>query len=162
MQRGRGRDPHELFVRYLKSKGKNVTEARRRIVEAVFSMHGHFDASDLWAKLRGAPHNLNISISTVYRTLHLLADAGLIRKVSLGEPHAHWEHVFSSKEHGHLVCLGCGKVIEFSSKEVEEALERVLERYKFQYWRRNLEIFGLCAECSSGNGQGEKAKGKGG
>jgi len=144
------RDPRELFVRYLRAKGKNVTEARRKIVEMVFSMHGHFDAFDIWAKLRGAPHNLTISISTIYRTLRLLADAGLIRKVGLGEPHAHWEHIFGSREHGHLICLGCGKVIEFSAQEIEEGLGRVVERYKFQYWRRNLEIFGLCADCSNG------------
>lgn len=156
--------PRGLFERYLRSKSKNVTETRKKIVEAVFSMHGHFDASDLWAKLRGAPHNLTISISTIYRTLDLLVDAGLIREVSLGEPHAHWEHVLGREEHGHLICLSCGKVIEFSAREIEENLEEVVERYGFQHWRSNLQVFGLCADCSNGqpikSGNREDEKGK--
>lgn len=145
-------DPQGVFAHYLRSKGRSVTETRKKVVKAVFSLHGHFDASELWAKLKDE----SIALSTIYRTLHLLAEAGLVREVRLGEPHAHWEHVFGLGEHGHLICLGCGKVIEFSAREIEEALKRVVESHKFQYWKRNLEVFGLCTDCSKEGLSGRK------
>lgn len=139
------KDPKTLFTQYLKATDRNVTEARKRIVEEVFNIHGHFNAFDLWARLRD---ETNISISTIYRTLDLLNNASLVKEVDLGQPQTHYEHVFGEGEHGHLVCLGCGAIIEFSSQKIEEILREIEERRGFSREMYNLQVFGLCSECS--------------
>jgi len=138
-----GEDPVRLFKRYLKAKGLNITKTRERIVEEVFKIHEHFDASELWARLR----HTSISLSTIYRSLDLLVDSGLVRKVDLGDAHIHYEHVFGRRHHEHLICVGCGKVLEFFDQPLEEAILEVTERFGFQHHSHSLQIFGLCRQC---------------
>ncbi len=139
------KDPKTIFKQYLKATDRNVTEARKKIVEEVFNLHGHFDAFDLWARLRS---ETNISISTIYRTLDLLNNAGLVKEVNLGQPQTYYEHVFGEGEHGHLICLSCGAIIEFSNQEIEESLREIEERHEFSREMYNLQVFGLCSKCS--------------
>jgi len=141
----RSDDPVELFEHYLRAKGKKVTRSRKRIVEEVFRTPEHFDASDLWAKLRSE----NISVSTIYRTLELLVDSGLVRKVDLGDPHLHYEQAFGRHHHEHLICVGCGKVLEFLDQTLEDALLEVVDRLEFQHHSHSLQVFGLCKGCQA-------------
>lgn len=134
--------PEELFEVFLRQRGLKVTQARRKIVRAIFSTHGHFDAAELWGKLR----NERISIATVYRTLQLLERAGLVRRVSLGETHAHYEHVLGREDHGHLICRRCGKVIEFPLAHFQELAEKA-ERYRFRLEKTVVQGFGVCEAC---------------
>ena len=121
----------------------NITRSRERIVEEVFKTHEHFDATDLWARLR----DTTISLSTIYRTLNLLVDSGLVREVDLGDAHLHYEHVFGRRHHEHLICVGCGKVLEFFDRSLEETVLEVAERFNLQHHSHSLQIFGLCKEC---------------
>lgn len=136
-------EPLTLFKRYLKVKGKNITKSRERIVKEVFKTHEHFDVSELWAKLR----DTTISVSTIYRTLALLVDCGLVREVDLGDPHLHYEHIFGHHYHEHMICVGCGKVLEFLDSALEDGLAEVVDRFNFQHHSHSLQIFGLCKEC---------------
>jgi Fur family ferric uptake transcriptional regulator len=135
--------PERLFEAFLRERGFSVTQARRKIVQAVFSLHGHFDASELWQTLR----NERISMSTIYRTLELLERAGLVRRTSLGEAHAHYEHILGRGDHGHLICSRCGKVIEFPTKQVRESLAEISERYGFHLDQTVVQGYGLCEAC---------------
>lgn len=136
-------NPIQLFKRYLKAKGLNVTRSRERILEEVFKTHEHFDATELWAKLR----DTTISLSTIYRTLGLLVDSGLVREVDLGDAHIHYEHIFGRRHHEHLICVGCGKILEFFDRALEEKVLEMVERFDFQHHSHNLQIFGLCQDC---------------
>jgi Fur family ferric uptake transcriptional regulator len=138
-----GDNPIQLFKRYLKAKGLNVTRSRERILEEVFKTHEHFDATELWARLR----DTTISLSTIYRTLGLLVDSGLVREVDLGDAHIHYEHIFGRRHHEHLICVGCGKVLEFFDRALEEKVLEMAERFDFQHHSHNLQIFGLCQDC---------------
>lgn len=142
------KDPVKLFTDYLRSRGKNVTEARKRIVEEVFKIHHHFDAGDLWTRLRD---KTSLSISTIYRTLDLLVDSGLVNKVDLGTGQNFYEHVFGHQHHDHLICTNCGKVIEFSDPELEENLQTIIKRHGFKEEVHDLKIVGLCEECQKGS-----------
>ena len=140
---GQGGDPVKLFKRYLRAKGKNITRVRQRIVEEVFRSKEHFDVPTLWARLRDA----NVSVSTIYRTLELLVDSGLVRPVDLGDKHLHYEHIFGRRHHEHMICVGCGKVLEFYEQKLEGMILELAERHNFQHHSHNLQVFGLCAEC---------------
>ncbi|MGC9529780.1 MAG: Fur family transcriptional regulator [Candidatus Bipolaricaulaceae bacterium] len=135
--------PVELFEAYLRARGHNVTKTRRRIVQAVFSLHGHFDAAELWQALR----DQKVSMATVYRTLDLLEQAGFVRRVSFGEAHAHYEHVLERDDHGHLVCRRCGEVVEFSGARIRDLLADVAARHDFQLQEGVVQGFGLCRRC---------------
>lgn len=138
--------PEELFEEFLRRQGFNVTETRRKIVRKVFSLHGHFDATELWDALRDD----KVSIATIYRTLDLLERAGFVRRVSFGEAHAHYEHVLGRDDHGHLVCRRCGRVIEFESKRIKTLLEEIADRNEFVLQEAIVQGFGLCRDCREG------------
>jgi len=138
-----GSDPVRLFKHYLRAKGKNITKVRERIVEEVFRSREHFDVPTLWARLRDA----NISVSTIYRTLELLVDSGLVRQVDLGDRHLHYEHIFGRRHHEHMICVGCGKVVELYDEELEGMILDFAARVGFQHHSHSLQVFGLCGEC---------------
>lgn len=137
-------DPVELFTKYLKSEGLNITAPRKKIAAAVFEMEDHFNVTNLWAELND---DTSISMSTIYRTIDLLLDAGLLREVDLGEAHTHYEPVFQEGEHGHLVCLSCGRVMEFSSEKIEELIQEAAEERDFETRNYRLQVFGYCQDC---------------
>lgn len=133
----------DLFERFLRQHGFHVTQPRRAVVEAVFALPTHFEAADLWAALRGTVS----SAATVYRTLDLLEQAGLVRRVSFGEAHAHYEQVMGREEHGHLVCRGCGRVVEFSDPGLKGVVTRAAARHGFALTEVVVQGYGLCAAC---------------
>lgn len=137
--------PADLFEGYLKHQGLNVTQARRAVAEAVASLPSHFEAADLWAELRGK----RVSAATVYRTLDLLEQAGLLRRVSFGEAHAHYEHVLGREDHGHLVCQRCGRVLEFADPMLKEVVLQAAQRHGFTLAEAVVQGYGLCSSCQS-------------
>ncbi len=139
-------DGVERFTRFLRASRFNVTEARRQVAREALSMHSHFEAAELWARLQ---KNSTISFSTVYRTLSLLVQAGLLRVIDLGDPHAHFE-VADQAHHEHLVCSQCGRVVEVEDESLNEAIAEVARVRGFLPEGHSLRVFGLCKQCRQG------------
>lgn len=137
-----------LFRKYLKSQGLNVTQARERVAAEVFQTPGHLDIAALWLKLRGGENP--IGQATLYRTLELLAQAGLVRRL-LFPDRACYEASLGRPHHEHLVCSRCGQVIEFSDGPLEQRLAELVEAYEFQHQSHQLMIWGLCPACQKEN-----------
>lgn len=135
----------EQFTGYLSSRGLKWTPERRLILEEVFATHEHFEVEDLLLNLKRK--KIRVSRATIYRTLELLVSSRLVRKVSFGENHTHYEHVFGHKHHDHLICLKCDNVLEFHSAAIEQLQTKVCEDYDFEADSHSLQIFGLCAKC---------------
>ena len=144
---------HEIFRKFLKSEGLRFTPERAIILEEAFSIHEHFEAEDLVFSIRR--HGHRVSKATVYRTLALLVQCGLLREVIFGERHSHYEHVFGHKHHDHLICLKCGKIIEFSEETIERLQKSVCAQYRFEPVRHRLEITGTCEDCARQRTQNE-------
>jgi len=140
--------PARLFGRLLDAKGLRLTSQREMILSQALAMEGHFEAEDLHDRLR--KKSGRVSKASVYRTLPLLVEAGLLREVEFVDRHAHYERVRSKDPHEHLVCTGCGKVIEFRRPSVERALEEVARRHGFEKKSHKVEITGLCGDCQRG------------
>ncbi|MFO8034768.1 MAG: transcriptional repressor [Candidatus Bipolaricaulota bacterium] len=136
----------ERFTRFLRASRFNVTEARRRVAHEALCMEGHFEAAELWARLQKSS---NISFSTVYRTLSLLVQAGLLRVIDLGDPHAHFEAA-DEAHHEHLVCSRCGHVVEVEDESLNQAIGEVARVRGFQPEGHSLRVFGLCKKCRQG------------
>ncbi len=136
----------KIFWDFLKKKQLKVTNERVRVLEEVFSTHEHFDAEDILMRFK--QEKVKISRATIYRTLDLLVECGLVNKLSLGELQSRYEHILGHQHHDHLICKKCGIIIEFYDKDIEELQKRICQQHQFFEIEHSLKIFGLCNECS--------------
>jgi Fur family ferric uptake transcriptional regulator len=137
--------PIDNFTKYLNTKNLKLTKERNAVLQEIFLRPGHLEAEDLWHTLR--KKKKRASRATIYRTLDLLVDSGMVRKVDLGHGHSHFEHVLGHAHHEHMICLKCGKVIEFSDKKVERSMKKLCEKGGFEHTSHYFEIFGHCGKC---------------
>ncbi len=90
---------------------------------------------------------VNAGTATVYRTLELLSRAGLVQEHDFGEGFKRYEPLAAQSHHEHLICVECGKVVEFSSERLERMKSLIADEYGFRYHHHRLEIYGVCREC---------------
>ena len=134
--------------RALSAPGLRVTSQRALILEIIRQGKGHLDADEVYRRAR--EKQPRISLSTVYRTLQTLKKLDLIEEVHFDETHHHYE-LKPSSEHHHLVCLGCGRVIEFQSPLSRYVKRSVAEAKDFEITNTEIRITGYCAECRQGS-----------
>lgn len=135
-----------LFGRYLRDLGLPVTTQREVVASVVFDSEGHLSVDDIENRLRDRGER--IGKATIYRTLDLLVRSRLVTEHDFGEGFKRYEHRLSQHPiHEHLICLECGKVEEFESRELYRVENRVRSEHGFLPVRRRLEIYGLCREC---------------
>ena len=130
--------------RALNATGMRVTNQRALILEIIRQGQGHLDADEVYRRARQRQSRL--SLSTVYRTLQTLKKKGLIAELHFDDAHHHYE-IKPPTEHHHLVCLSCGRVIEFNYPLVRLVKRNVTEAKDFEVIDTELRMTGYCAEC---------------
>jgi len=140
-----GDRPEDKFRDFLAIRGEKLTEPRRILVRHIFDSHKHFDADELAADLHSADRR--VSRSTVYRTLRLLVDAGLLRELRLTNRTV-YEHDYGYPSHDHLHCTECNTIVEFRNDEVRKLREAVSLEHGFRPVGHRFIITGLCPACS--------------
>lgn len=138
----------QQFLQFLRNRGQRVTGERLALFDEVFSQHGHIDAEALLGSMKA--RGLKISRATVYRNLDLLVECGLARKQRLGSRGFLYEHVHPGQQHDHLVCTGCGRVVEFVSPGIVALQAEICRAHGFVPTRHSLQIAGLCNRCAEG------------
>ncbi len=134
----------QKFEHLLQEKGLKFTYERRHIFEEVEKLKEHFDADSLYDHLK--KKGLRISRDTVYRTLPLLLESGVIQK-SVGEgKRDYFEKVAGKGHHDHMVCIRTGKIIEFHSPEIERLQEEIAKKHGFKIIFHDHRLFGLSKE----------------
>jgi Fur family ferric uptake transcriptional regulator len=137
--------PEDKFREFLAIRGEKLTEPRRILVRQIFDTHKHFDADELVTDLLNAGRR--VSRATVYRTLRLLVEAGLLRELRLTNRSA-YEHDYGYPSHDHLHCTECNKVVEFRNDEVRRIREAVSMEHGFRAEGHRFIITGVCPDCS--------------
>lgn len=135
----------KVFRDFLSSKRLKLTKERQRILDEVFAFHHHFDSEELLANMKRK--RIKVSKASIYRTLPLLVESGLIEQVEKNDKHAHYEHTFGHGHHDHLICLKCGKVIEVYSQKLEAIQNELCRERCFSGITHTLEIKGYCRAC---------------
>jgi Fur family transcriptional regulator, ferric uptake regulator len=135
----------KLFGDYLKTKGLRSTLDRYLVLEGARSIDRHFDAEDLYERLRAA--GSHVSRASVYRTLPLLIECGLVKESPRRQGRVSYEYLFGHDHHDHMICVRCGRVIEFRDEGIERFQEAVCEKYEFTSKDHELRIMGYCKEC---------------
>jgi len=133
------------FREYLKAKGLKFTRGRELILKEVFDRRSHFDPDELYIGMR--KKGLKVSKASIYRTLPLLLQSGLIAQVERTEKPAHYEHTFGRGHHDHMHCISCGSTIEFYSEKLERLQEEICKERRFESVTHSLEIKGYCNRC---------------
>lgn len=135
------------FYDYLGQHNLRRTQERALILQELFAINDHFDVEALLFRLRKKNHP--VSRATIYRTLKHLIDSGLVRQVDLGRNRAFYEHALGRQHHEHLVCIACGKVVEFSTLTIEKLQNLVCEEFNFKPVRHSYQILGYCEACQA-------------
>ncbi len=121
-------------------KGMRMTEQRRVIADVIQSAEDHPDVEELYR--RASKIDPKISISTVYRTVKLFEDSGIIERHDFRDGRSRYETV-SDEHHDHLINLRSGEVIEFRSEEIEKMQEEVARKLGFKLVDHRLELYGI-------------------
>ncbi len=128
----------------LKQKGFRLTHSRQKIVQALLNSGGHITADGLLEVVHEADRT--VGRMTVYRTLELLSELGLIRPVYQGTGAAHYI-LLDGGHHHHLICSGCDMVIEFDECSLQEVDQLLAERFNFAVEGHLVEFYGRCQSC---------------
>ncbi len=135
----------DIFKEYLMERGLKFTPERDAILEEVFGKHEHFDVEKLYQRLNSK--GKHISRATIYRTIPILIDSGLVSEAMRFMDRIYYEHTYGHKPHEHMVCTNCGKVIEFNDKRVEKIIEEITKNHDFKSTEHKFEIKGFCKDC---------------
>ena len=133
----------DIFTEYLKKHKHRKTPERYAILERIYLYEGHFNAEVLYNLMEA---EYRVSLATVYNTLELLLDCKLIIKHQLGGQFAQYEKAFGNNTHHHLICTHCGKVKEFTDKQLRIAIQNRKFAH-FQTSHYSLYLYGLCRKC---------------
>ena len=143
------------FEEFLRTKNLRFTKQRAAILKAIYGTHRHVSADQLYALLHkgGQAAELDISRATVYRTLALLAEGGFVQALDLGrDTGALYEHTLGHEHHDHMICLLCGRIIEFSDSRLEQIQEEAVRKHGFHAQSHRLNVFGTCDRCARREG----------
>jgi Fur family transcriptional regulator, ferric uptake regulator len=148
MTESRTREALERFEGFLQKKSLRLTGARAAIVEAALARAGHYPLEELIADLK--QRGIRGSKATVYRTLPLLAEAGILQPAIVAGESRRYETTFGKDHHDHLICAVCGRVVEFGFEAFEILQRELAGQYGFRLERHHPELVGTCPECLAG------------
>jgi Fur family ferric uptake transcriptional regulator len=133
----------EMIAR-LSQKGYRITPQRLMILNTIEGASGHISAEEIYESIRQSYPSLNIS--TVYRTLELLKEMGLVTETDMGDGRVRF-HSAGHEHHHHLVCSGCGCVIDLDGEMLHPLAVMLKEKYAFRADLQHMAIFGHCKNC---------------
>ena len=136
----------QIFTEYLRINGHRKTSERYAILDAIYSIKGHFDI-DMLYKYMESDGEFRVSRATLYNTIILLVDANLVIKHQFGSS-SQYERAYKNGTHHHVICTECGKVTEFQDDRLKQAVgETKLKRFTASHY--SLYIYGVCSRCAN-------------
>jgi Fur family ferric uptake transcriptional regulator len=144
----------ELFRTLISEGGLKATKQREEILNIFLNSPGHKNLSQIYAQV--AKVNPKIGYATVYRTLKLLTRLGLADQRKFDDGETRYEPTSEGSHHDHLICLDCGKIIEFEDKALETLQNSIAQHHHFKVFHHRMELYGRCASCAAKKGSHRK------
>lgn len=130
------------FEQYLKDKGLKITNQRLLVAEKIFSSHNHFTAEGLLDELKD--NKDKISKATIYRILSIMVEAGLLEEHDFGKDYKYYEHIIGHEHHDHIICVQCGRIVEFIDDQIEDLQKNAAAKNGFKITGHSLNIYAIC------------------
>jgi len=137
----------DTLKKALKKEGLRYTHQRQAIWDELSASDEHRDAEEIYLALYNS--GLKVSRATVYRTIDVLVNNNLVRKLDLGDGRARYENKMDTAHHDHLICVQCGKIEEFMDNVIENRQEVIVENFGYRLIRHIHQLFVICDECGS-------------
>ncbi len=135
---------HRIYD-FLSEKGLRKTIQRDAIIQAAFSTSDHYTADELLGMARTIERS--VSRATVYRTLPLLVECGVLRELDLGKDYKFYDpNYIDHPTHNHLICVDCNRIVEFEDRNIETLENCITKRLGFSLSNKNLRIEATCDE----------------
>jgi Fur family transcriptional regulator, ferric uptake regulator len=128
-------------------EGLRNSSKRAHILRVLYDQKTHLSPDEVYREVR-EKYDPKIGVSTVYRTLALFAEAGLVNQLSLGKDVMCYEIDFGS-HHDHLICSECGAIVEFYNAEIEKLQEHIAQKYHYQLKDHEMKLIGVCPVCQA-------------
>ncbi len=135
----------ERFKDSLQRAGLRLTRQRIAILKDILASEEHRECDDILLSLRRK--QISVSRATIYRTLDILEKVGFVRKMDVGDGRYRYENKLSQSHHDHMICLECGRIIEFVDLEIEGRQVQLSKDQGFKLLSHSHQLFGICAEC---------------
>lgn len=130
---------------HVKARGLKSSVVRDAVARVALDMDGHFSVDELRRRLPSA------HLSSVYRILRVLVDAGLLQEAPSKGDWQCYERAFERNQHNHLSCTRCGCVVEFTSEVMDEAQRNIAASFRFALTNHVHHLYGVCQVCQRGN-----------
>ncbi|MDD2399215.1 MAG: transcriptional repressor [Sulfurovum sp.] len=145
------------FKTLLKENALKFTKQRELILKFLYENSSHYTPEEIYILLKKAYPDITIGIATVYRTLTLLEESGIVSSISFGVQGKKYE-IGLKKHHDHLICTSCGKIIEFFDETIENQQEKIAKKFNFKMTDHTMKIIGICEACQKNKHQQTEEK----
>ncbi len=132
----------DIFASHLEQNAFRKTPERFAILEEIYRRNDHFDAEALYIHMKNQSYR--VSRATVYNTLDLLVSCDLVKRHQFGKNLALYEKSHGYKQHDHLICEDCGKVVEFCDPRIQQIKDMMGDLLKYKITHHSLNLFGKC------------------
>ena len=134
------------FKNILKQNKLKFTSQREIILYTLYNNTQHFTSEELYMLIKEDYSELSIGIATVYRTLSLLEENGIVSSISLGIQGKKYE-IANKPHHDHIICETCHKIVEFENDEIENLQHTIATENGFKLTSHLMQLYGICKEC---------------